>query len=242
MKSSAKPTRLEIYSMYMAGRATLEQTATSLGFTPGGFRIILARAKEEMPKRLAVLDEIDAGRMKNAEACKVLGCSVRNLSALMKNWGVERPMAMEGIDDVLIEIKQGLQIKYALEVIRKPYVKGEMVEFLDDMADKAGISSRQLRREVTDLLRRHVQLEYTDLTSMNEKQRNAVADQIEEAEHRDAQHVKVIEQVASGIRRREEAAIELAYARRKEGKLRRCLLTKKSPESTSPKPRKSLSA
>jgi len=81
--------------------------------------------------------------------------------------------------------------RYAIE-----FISGTMS--LDDAAIKAGVSDRQIRRWVTDLLEKYYGMPWSDLINLPEHKRKRIADEIEHKEGLEYAKNRVLDTIAAG--------------------------------------------
>jgi hypothetical protein len=209
---------LEIYSALQGGHITTEEAARTLGITVRDLKFRVSRWGNRLPTLCAALDMISENKATRDEAAALIGVSVRQVNHLMETWKIRRPTPKYVIDSVVAEIKWEIRKKYAIEFI------GGYCS-LDDAATEAGVSNRQMRRWVADLLDEHFGMAYKDLRELTGKRRAQLAEQIEETEGFEYAKRAVLQSIRRGeTTLEEEAAARIArgmirkgqYVRRKQ--------------------------
>lgn len=197
---------LTTYKDLQTKKITLEQAAETIGIEPMVLERRLKRLGKEANHLFDTLDKIRTEKITRSEAAKILDTSPRNVNLLMVRWNVERE-SRGAIKDYLIE-REAPKIKWEIR-------KSSAVEFIADActieeaAERAGVTTRQIRRWVSELLDKHFGMVFKDLKPLTLRRRQRLADEIEKAEGLELAKKEVLERIIRGER---ELSIE-AYAR-----------------------------
>lgn len=119
----------------------------------------------------------------------------------MLTWKVKRPLAPYLIRQKVAEIKWGIRKVFAIE-----YIAGKCT--IEDAAEEAGVSSRQMRRWVSDLLKEHHGMKFVDLRHLSEGRRERLAREIEASEQLHLAQQQALKALNRGQKGLENAAIE----------------------------------
>lgn len=165
----------DIYRRLMSGKITLAVAAEEFGLSTAGLKIRMAQWGNRMPLLLLTLDRIAAGALGRGEAAEILEVSPREVNKLMESWSVERPVSSYLIERASSSLKWDMRKKFAIE-----YIAG--TASLETAGEGAGVSVRQIRRWVIDLLAEHHGMAFKDLRKLHSIERAAVAKQIAEGE------------------------------------------------------------
>lgn len=166
-----------LYLKFEAGNLTLEKFAEKLGINPRQLTIRLGKHGSQIKKHLRVLDRISDNRITRTQAAAEWGnVNVRTINAAMASWGVERKITEDMVNRVTPKIKWEIIKKYSVD-----FIQGTLD--LVKSAEAAGISDRQLRRWVSDLLKKHYDMPFKDLKHVSQSRRQALAADILEAEN-----------------------------------------------------------
>jgi hypothetical protein len=197
---------LEIYAMTESGEITETQAADTLGLTPIQWKMRKAKWGHRLPLLFATLDKIAAGRITRSEACETLQVGVRDVNKLQRSWSVARPLADYRVSKAATEIKWELHKKAAVDVIA-----GTM-DFIEG-GERANISDRQMRREVSALLMKHFQMPYKDLKTLTDAKRRHLADYVEKEERIESQKARILNMIASRALSVQEEALNRVIAK-----------------------------
>ena len=198
---------LDVYNLLSQGEITDEQAANTFGFTVENFRYRVAKWKHRLPLMLATLDKIATDAISREEAAETLEVTERQVNKLMESWKVVRPLKTYLVVRASTQIKWEIHMKFAIEVI------SGSAEF-PDAAEGAGISIRQMRRWVSNLLKKHYEMPYKDLLGLSLTRRRRLADEIERAEHLELSKMQVLKSIADGKLSREEEALNRVLSKR----------------------------
>lgn len=211
-----------IYLKFKDGKLTKERFAEKLGISTTQLTIRLGRHGAQIERRFEILDKIaDNLISRDQAAAEWGGVNVRTINSAMRAWGIEREATEDMVGRVAPKVKWEVIKKYSVD-----FIQGTMD--LTHSAAAAGISERQLRRWVSDLLRKHYDMPFKDLKQVSQTRRQALAADIlrseslefsnmlpvlsgqvsrfEEAEHR------IAAKRATKIRRRAENSGRLALS------------------------------
>lgn len=182
-------TLLDIYNVLERGEITQEQAAEALGFTPIQLKYRQQKWGHRLPLLLATMDKIKADQITREEAADILKISPRGINKLQASWNVERPLKPYLVDRAAVQIKWEIRKKYAIDFI------AGATEFAE-AAEAAGVSTRQMRRWVSELLKKHYEMPYKDLLTLSMTRRKRLADEIEVAENLEVAKQQVLKSIA----------------------------------------------
>lgn len=204
---------LDLYSLHSSGQVTDAEVASALGITPKSWRIRLTKQGHRLPMVLDVLDKISIGTISRDEASVALSVDVRNVNALMRSWEVQRPITTDVVRRVAAKVKWEVRKKCAID-----YIAGTLN--LGSAAESSKISDRQVRRWVSDLLRKHYDMPFKDLKQVELTRRVKIARDIQQAEDLEEQKMNMMRAVFNGTRSVTDEAFE-RVALKKQAKKRR---------------------
>jgi transposase len=161
-----------------------------------------------------VLDKIQDGKITRNEASVALGITNRQVNHLMQTWRVQRPIANYFFEHVAAQIKWEIRKKYAIE-----FVAGTCT--VEEAAENAQVSARQMRRWVSELLQKHFGMVWKDLRTLSDSKRRRLADEIETAEGLELAKQNVIRSITVGETTLNDVAAEIATHKRKKPHVRR---------------------
>jgi len=119
----------------------------------------------------------------------------------MVKWKIERPIKEYRLNRAKSEVKWDIIKRYALD-----FISGHME--LDEAAESAGVSPRQMRRWVSKLLKEHAEMPWGDLRLLDNKGRNRLAQEIETAEGLELAKQQTLNAIASGKKSLESEALD----------------------------------
>lgn len=198
---------IDVYNALQRKDITEEQAAQAFGITVTDLRFRTTRWGHRLPLLLSVLDKIKADTISRAEAAKVLGISGRQVNKLQESWKTQRKLKQYLVDRTVSKIKWEMHKKYAIDVIA-----GSM-EF-EEAAENTGLSTRQMRREVSKLLEKHYEMPYKDLKTLSLTRRKRLADEIETAENLEISKQQVLKSIADGKLSMQEEALKRVLSKR----------------------------
>lgn len=198
---------LSLYTLWKNGDITEDEVAASLNITTRVWRIRCGKQGHKLPMVLDVLDKIAADSITRDEAAQALQVSVRGLNLLMKSWGVARPIRPGVVQRAAAKVKWEVRKKYAID-----YIGAD--EDLDNLAERAGIGPRQLRRWVSDLLKKHYDMAFKDLKQIPLVRRRQLAKDIEESEGLELAKQQMMKAVLVGQKTAAEEAFDRLAAKR----------------------------
>ena len=182
---------IDLYSLYANNEITLEQMAQSLEINPRAMSIRIAKWGHRLPLMLSVLDKIADNKISRAEAAGILEVTDRAVNKLCENWDIKRPLGMNKSRQALASVKFELRKKAAID-----YISGGMT--IEEAAESADCSTRQIRRWVADLLEKHFEMTQMDLRALSDKRRRSLADEIQKAEKIDFDTQVVLDSIRRG--------------------------------------------
>lgn len=198
---------LELYSMMQAGEVTKEQAAHALGTSVVGLKVREGKLGHKLPLVLSVLDKIADDKITRSEAADVLQTTVRNVNALMASWQISRPLKPYLIERAAPKVKWEIRKKYAIDFIAD-------ASTIEDAAEAAGVSTRQMRRWVAELMKKHFGATWGDLKDMTATKRRRLASEIETAENLEIARQQVIKRISDGDLTIEDDVLSRIVARR----------------------------
>ncbi len=182
---------LDAYVLLDRGEITEEEAANAFNIPVKALRFQLTRHSHRLPLILSILDKVRDDKITRTEAATALACTERHVNQLMKTFNIERPLKPYDMKRVQAEIKWEMRKRYAIE-----FISGTMS--IDDAAIKAGVSDRQIRRWVTDLLEKYYGMPWSDLVTLAEHKRKRIADEIEHKEGLEYAKNRVLDTIAAG--------------------------------------------
>lgn len=175
-----------LYHKYKAGKLTKERFAEKLGISPLQLTIRLGKHGDQIEKRFEILDKIAENLITRDQAALEWGkVNVRTINAAMLAWGIEREMTEDMVSRVAPKVKWEVIKKYSVD-----FIKGTLD--LVKSAEAAGISDRQLRRWVSDLLKKHYDMPFKDLKHVTQQRREALAADILLAESLESSKIQPV--------------------------------------------------
>ena len=180
-----------IYRRLASHKINLSVAADELGLSEEGLKIRISKWGDRLPLLLLTLDQIVAGAVSRGDAAKTLGVSPREVNKLMKSWSVQRPISSYLIDRASTSLKWDIRTKYSIE-----YISG--TTSLEAAAQRAGVSDRQLRRWVSDLLEAHHGMVFKDLRKLHSIERGQIAKKIADDQELGPEKQKKLTKISSG--------------------------------------------
>lgn len=200
-------TLLDVYSLFSKGDITTSEAAKAFGITERDLRFRITRYRERLPLVLSVLDKIRRDEITRAEASAALKVTTREVNYLMATWRVRRPLKPYLVQRSASAIKWEIRKKFAIDFIADAGT-------IDDAAEGANVSVRQMRRWVSDLLKKHFGMVFKDLRTLPLKRRQRLAAEIEEAEGLELAKQQMLQAIADGKKSLTDEASERVIARR----------------------------
>lgn len=182
------------------------EAAQAFGMTVKQLRFQITRQGNRLPLILKTLDAISQDKMSRQEAAELLQVSVRQVNHLQGTWKVDRPIKEYLIHKAAARVKWEIRKKYASD-----FISGS--SSLEEASELAGVSTRQMRRWVAELLEKHYQMPFVDLKLVSLPRRRRMADEIDEAEGLETAKQNVLAEVAKGARALQEVALERVKSR-----------------------------
>lgn len=199
-------TLYQVYSSWVQGKLSDEQVAEAFQISVKVWKFKVTRYGKTMGITLKTLDRIAEDQITREEASKILGVTPRAVNLLMETWGVKRPLKEYLIKRSETEIKWEIRKKGAIE-----YIAGTAT--LEEAAEIAMCTDRQMRRWITELLHRHLEMPFKDLKLLSARKRKQVADEIEEAEGLEMDKINAINEVSRGSKQIRDLALERVVSR-----------------------------
>lgn len=198
---------LDLYSMIQKNEVTPLEAAKALGFTQRDLKFRMTRYGARLPGVLSVLDKIRNDEITRKEAAVQLNVGVREVNQLMNSWRVRRPLKQYLITRASSSVKWEIRKKFAID-----FIAGAGT--IEDAAEGANVSTRQMRRWVTELLDKHFKMVFKDLKPLSLARRKRLADEIETAEGLELAKQQILKAIADGKRSIADEAVERVVARR----------------------------
>jgi hypothetical protein len=200
-------TLLDVFNALQNREINLSEAAKALGMTDRDLKFRLTRHGARLPGILTVLDRIRRDEITRDNAATYLNVSVREVNQLMKTWRVSRPLKQYLVDRAAAKVKWEVRKKFAIEFIAAQST-------IEDAAENAGVSQRQMRRWVSDLLDKHYGMVFKDLRRLTEVRRRRLADEIETAEGLELAKQQMVKAIADGKRSITDEALDRVLARK----------------------------
>lgn len=182
---------LQVYSLLLAREITHEEAAKAFNISARDLKFRLNKWGPRLPLLLSGLDRIRSDSMSRSEAAEVLQVSPRQINHLMQTWSVERPVKEYLIERTASKVKWEVRKKFAID-----YIAGRLD--LEKAAEAAGVSDRQMRRWVSELLMKHFDMPFKDLRLVTDRRRTRLAEEIETAEGIEEAKQQVANAIADG--------------------------------------------
>lgn|SRR3990167_3961745 len=198
---------LNLYTLQQKGEMTIEDMATALDMTTRNLKIRMTKHGAKLPLLLACLDKIRSDQMTRTNAASTLGVTVRTINQLMVSWNVIRPIKEYLFDRTVSEVKWEVRKKYAIDYI------GEHLT-IEGAAVSAKVSTRQIRRWVLALVKKHYGIVFRDLSKLTLKERRRMAEVIEQKEGLGYAAQERVKAVAEGSKPLQDEALERVTVRR----------------------------
>jgi hypothetical protein len=129
----------------------------------------------------------------------------------MVSWNVVRPLKEYLIDRMSAQVKWEVRKKYAIDFVAER-------ETIESAAEKADVSTRQMRRWVSELINKHYGMVFRDLNSLTLNKRRELANEIEQKEGLEQAVQQRVLAVSEGQKALQQEALELAIERRERRK------------------------
>lgn len=199
---------LDVYNLFDKGEITQEEAASTLGMTLKTFRFRCTKWGHRLPLLLAILDKIKEDKITREEAAVALSVTAREVNQLMKSWNISRPVKEYALNKAKAEVKWEIRKRYAID-----FIAGSSE--IDDAAERAEVSVRQMRRWVSDLINKHFGMVWGDLKLLSNAKRKALALEVEKAENLELERQQTLNAIASGRKTLESEALDRALTRKK---------------------------
>jgi len=199
---------LDIYTLLENKEITEEEAAKTLGMTVKLLRFRITRWSHRLPLLLSILDKIKEDKITRNEASVALQVTVREVNQLMKTWNIERPIKEYELNRVKSQVKWEIRNRYALD-----FISGHME--LDEAAESADVSPRQMRRWVSKLLEKHFQMPWGDLKQLSNERRLRLVQEIEIAENLELAKQQTLTAISKGKKTLETEALDRVISRKK---------------------------
>ena len=171
------------------------------------FRFRCTKWGHRLPLLLAILDKIKEDKITREEAAEALAVTVREVNQLMKSWNISRPLKEYALNKAKAEVKWEIRKRFAID-----YIAGSAE--LEDAAERAEVSTRQMRRWVSDLIHQHFGMVWGDLRLISNAKRKALALEVEKAENLELERQQTLNAIASGRKTLESEALDRALTRK----------------------------
>lgn len=204
---------LDVYSMYQSKQLSHDETAKAFGITSKDLKFRLTRWGHRLPLLLATLDKIARNDIGRAEAAEVLQVGPRAVNQLMKTWKIERDLRPYLIERTASKVKWEVHKKFAIEFIAARLD-------LEKAAAAACCSTRQMRRIVSQLLEKHFDMTFKEMTPLSMTRRQRLANEIEVSEGLEEAKKRAADAISNGHKTLADEAVERLLARRK--RIKRC--------------------
>lgn len=198
---------LDVYNLIEQGQVTDEQAAEALDLSHRQWEMRKKKWGHRLPLLFSILDKIKEDKITRLEAAQILGTTERNVNSLMQSWGVVRPLKPYLVARAAAEVKWEIRKKMAID-----FIAGATT--IEDAAEGAEVSDRQMRRWVSELLHKHFGMVFKDLKPLQLRRRQRLAEEVEEAERLELAKQQQLKAVLSGQKTIQEEALERAVARR----------------------------
>lgn len=199
---------LDVYNLFDKGDITQEEAASTLGMTLKTFRFRCTKWGHRLPLLLAILDKIKEDKITREEAAVALSVTAREVNQLMKSWNISRPVKEYALNKAKAEVKWEIRKRYAID-----FIAGS--SDIDDAAERAEVSVRQMRRWVSDLINKHFGMVWGDLKLLSNAKRKSLALEVEKAENLELERQQTLNAIASGRKTLESEALDRALTRKK---------------------------
>lgn len=198
---------IDIYSMLQRKEITIQDASKALEVTESNLKYRLTRWGNRLPLLLVTLDRIRNDGIPRSEAAANLGVSNRQVNALMNTWHVHRPLPTYLVERAASSVRWEIHKKYATDFIADSVT-------IEQAAESAHISPRQMRRKVSELLDKHFGMVFKDLEHLALHKRKRLADEIETAEGIEVVKAQVLKAIAEGKKSLHEEAFKRVIAKR----------------------------
>ena len=195
------------YTLWLHKKIDDAEAAQAYGLTEKDWKFRLSRYGKRLPLVLKTLDRISEDELTREEAAALLQVSPRQINQLQIAWKVTRPLKEYVVNRAVSEVKWEIRKKFAIE-----FIAGSCK--IDEAAENATVSERQMRRWVSELLDKHFGMVYKDLKDLALRRRQRLADEIETAEGLEVAKLNVLAEVAKGEKAIQEVALERVMSKR----------------------------
>lgn len=197
----------ETYNQWLHKKITDDEAAEQFRMTVSNFRMRVSKYGKRLAVVLKTLDRISDDEITRDQAATILNITTRQVNNLQEAWRVSRPLKQYLITRTVSTVKWELRKRFAVE-----FIAGSAT--IEDCAANAGVSVRQMRRWVGELLDKHYGIVFKDLKVIPDKRRARMADEIEEAEGLEIAKINVLNEVARGEKAIQEVALERIMSKR----------------------------
>lgn len=202
---------IDIYSLHQSKQLTEPEACEALGLTRMQFRSRITKWGHRLPFMFSILDKIAHDQITRDEAATALGVTVREVNKLSLSWRVTRPVKEYLVQRTASKVKWEVRKKYAID-----FIAGGIT--IEDAAESAEVGERQMRRWVSDLLMKHFQMPWKDLSTLSEFRRRRLAEEIEVAENLDLARQNVVNAISRGDKSIKEEALDRVIAKTRKRK------------------------
>ena len=200
-------TYLSIYNALTENEITLKQAAELMNLSAKSLRIRMAKHGHTFPVLLTVLDKIKANAITRDDAAVILQTTTRQVNKVAESWGVRRPLRPYLVTRAGSKVKWELHKKFAIDFIAG---SANLIEAAED----GGVSDRQMRRVISDLLKKHYEMPFKDLNTLSLTKRRRLAEEIEKAEGLEFEKQAMLKSIADGKLSIAEVALNRALSKR----------------------------
>lgn len=201
----------ESFKLFKENKITLEEAAAKMNLTPKDLKFRITVNGDKLPTLLKTLERIQENEITRGEASQLLNVSPRQINQLMKTWKVERPLSEYLVTKEQAALKWMMRKRWAIE-----FVAGTVK--IEDAAQEADVSERQIRRWVSELLDKHMGMVFKDLNTLSTKKRFRIANEIETAEGIEYAEQQMLKAISNGDATLNQLATEKAQANRRRRK------------------------
>lgn len=199
---------IDIYALLERGEITIEEAATAMGMSVRNLKFRQTKWGHRLILVMSTLDRIRSDKITRDEAAQVLGITARAVNHLMNNWKVTRPLKQYLFERERAQVKWEVRKKFAID-----YIAGSRE--LEDAADDAKVSPRQMRRWVSELLEKHYDMPFKDLKLVSNHRRLRLAEEIERSEGLEDAKQRVVDSIAEGKAYVQDVAVDRVLARKR---------------------------
>lgn len=200
---------LTVYTLLQEKELTINEAAQALKLSAIGLKQRMTKHGNNLPTVLATLDQIASDLISREDAAKAMGVSVREVNALMKSWKIVRPIKPYLVTRTASKVKWEVRKKLAID-----FISG--ATSIEEAAEYAGVSERQMRRWVSNLVQHHYGMYWKELVSLPESKRRRIATELEMKEGLELSKQQALLPIYQGNKTVHEEALErVIYLKRR---------------------------